>query len=136
MSRSQHHVVVIDDDQNMFDLLHALLDDANWTITECNRASDALQCVRDASPDVVLLDLHLHAEQNGWDLLRDLSEDHLTARVPVILFTADIAGVRRNKVWLAERGIEVLTKPFELDEVHRLLDAAMARGENEPPLLD
>jgi PAS domain S-box-containing protein len=77
------------------------------------------------APDLVLLDLHLPDVQ-GDEVLRRLRADHRTARIPVVMISAD-ATPRTIDRLRAEGADAYLTKPLDVDEflatIDRLLPA-------------
>jgi PAS domain S-box-containing protein len=83
---------------------------------------------REHEPDVVLLDLHLPDVQ-GDEVLRRLRADKRTARIPVVMISAD-ATPRTIDRLRAEGADAYLTKPLDVDEflstIDRLLPAPAA----------
>ena len=80
-------------------------------------------------PDLVLLDLHLPDVQ-GDEVLRRLRADKRTARIPVVMISAD-ATPRTIDRLRAQGADAYLTKPLDVDEflstIDRLLPAPGAR---------
>jgi two-component system cell cycle response regulator len=124
-SPARRHLVVIDDDRDILEILSELLEETDWRMSGCRRASEAVQFIRDASPDAVLLDLRLGAGLTGWDILAELQGDPATSHIPVILFTADVPSVVDRAMFLEAQGLAVLTKPFDLDDLYDMLEAAV-----------
>ena len=71
----------------MPEVLAGLLQEANITVIHAPNAAAALQSMREARLDLVLLDLGLPG-MNGFDLLRRLKEAPETQAIPVIVLTA------------------------------------------------
>ncbi|WP_316821377.1 ATP-binding protein [Pedobacter gandavensis] len=77
----------------------------------------ALKILEEGDFDVILIDLHMPG-MDGYQLARNVQIGH--PDVKVIIFTADILEEVRTR--LREMGIQhVLSKPFNPDEMHRLL---------------
>jgi two-component system, OmpR family, phosphate regulon response regulator PhoB len=123
--QARHHVVLIDDSTDILLLVSTMLEGSAWTMEECDDAAKAIECIHDKQPDVVLLDLRLKAPLSGWDIVRELKADSTTAALPIILFTADVQAVRGKEEWLKQLGVGVLVKPFELDDLYRILESAI-----------
>jgi two-component system, NtrC family, nitrogen regulation response regulator GlnG len=114
-------VWIIDDDPGIRYVLaeyFASRDIPTKTFAEGNELTAALA---EGKPDLVIADIRLGGE-NGLDLMRKLQADH--PGLPVIIMTAysDLDSAVR-----AFRGgaFEFLAKPFDLDEVGRLVEKAL-----------
>jgi PAS domain S-box-containing protein len=82
-----------------------------------------LQLAQQHRPALILLDLHLPG-MDGEDVLRQLKADPLTARIPVMVISADATKSRVER--LLAGGAEVfLTKPLDVDRFMGLLDAML-----------
>jgi CheY-like chemotaxis protein len=73
-----------------------------------------VELAREHVPDLVLLDLHL-PDIPGEEVLRQLRSDERTARIPVVVISADAThgSVQRLRAAGADA---YLTKPIDLDE--------------------
>jgi signal transduction histidine kinase/ActR/RegA family two-component response regulator len=72
-------------------------------------------------PDLILLDLHLQ-DVHGQDVLNELKAQPATARIPVIVLSADATpGVIKRL--LAHGAIAYLTKPLDLSELGAMIDS-------------
>jgi len=117
------HVLLVEDDPRMPELLAALLQDDNITLTCASEATMAMQLAREKHFDLVLLDLGLPGT-NGFDLLRQLKQSHETQNLPVIVLTA--WNSTKDKLRGFELGaVDYLTKPFESAELRARLCAAL-----------
>ena len=82
-------------------------------------------------PDMILLDLHL-PDMHGDRVLSELKAEPATAAIPVVVLSADASpGVVRRL--LASGAFAYLTKPIELVELNKLLDAVSATRAEDPP---
>ncbi|HEX6911508.1 MAG TPA: ATP-binding protein, partial [Longimicrobium sp.] len=83
------------------------------------------ELAREHEPDLVLLDLHL-PDMQGDEVLRRLRADRRTARIPVVMISAD-ATPRTIDRLRAQGADAYLTKPLDVDEflatIDRLLPA-------------
>jgi CheY-like chemotaxis protein len=87
------------------------------------------------NPDVLIIDLRLLADgMSGWDVLALARADEAMREVPIIVCSADIAQARQRAAEFERIGnIHVREKPFDADEMLRLIDrlaaARVPRGE-------
>jgi two-component system NtrC family response regulator len=114
-------VLVVDDHPDTLDLLHELLTGYSVRVTTASCCSEALDTARRISPAVVLVDYVL-PDSNGLDLLQDLLKEHPQALV--ILMSA--YSTVQMAVEAVRRGaLDVLNKPFKLDELDMVLQRAL-----------
>ncbi|HZF68985.1 MAG TPA: PAS domain S-box protein [Gemmatirosa sp.] len=102
-----------------------LISRPGWRTIPALQGQLGVELAREHRPDVVLLDLHL-PDINGDEVLRRLRADPRTARIPVVVVSADAttASVERLRAAGADA---YLTKPLDVDEflavVERFLPA-------------
>lgn len=119
-------VLVVDDDQDIRDALRFILEDAGHEVLEASDGEAALQTLRrNQSRLVVLLDL-LMPHMNGIDVLRQVVTDRwLNERHAYLLMTADNAILRQQAdPLLAQVSAQVIGKPFDIDRLLEMVDAA------------
>jgi putative two-component system response regulator len=85
-SRSRPRVLVVDDDRAVTRMFERLLG-AMFVVDVAHEANAAVERVKTAPPDVILLDVVLD-EASGYDLCRRLKRDPGTRLTPVIMVTA------------------------------------------------
>jgi len=124
-------VIVVDDDPGFIDLMTELLEEWGWDLVTCSQAESALACVKRDQPDAVLLDIRLNARQSGWDILDGLQADPTTSTIPVVICSAAADELRSHASWLHERGMGVLPKPFDIEELYSHVEAAGTWGANK-----
>lgn len=77
-------LLVIDDDSAVTDLLSLLLKSNGFEVSATNNSTEGLGIIRDASPDVVILDLMM-PEMDGWQICKAVRE---FSQVPIIILSA------------------------------------------------
>jgi len=121
--REQQSVLVIDDAQDIHDLVDVRLRPEGVIVLHALDPHTGLTLVREARPDVVLLDLDLPG-RSGLDVCRDLRADPQLASIPVIFLTGtvDVA----TKVQAFDAGaIDYVTKPFDGVELRARVRSAL-----------
>jgi putative two-component system response regulator len=115
MSRSQGHVLVVDDDPSALQSLAEALRALDFDVHEASDGPSALKIVEATDPDVVLLDVIMPG-MDGYEVCRRLKEDPATALTPVVFLTG--YGSREAKLEGLDAGAtEFLSKPCELVEL-------------------
>jgi CheY-like chemotaxis protein len=102
------------------------LRDEGYAVDEAKNGKEAL-AILDAGgepPIMILLDLSTPI-MNGWDFRRAQRADPRHAAIPVALMTGNMQAAE----YARELGTQLLKKPFDLNELLRLLsEAASAAG--------
>jgi len=111
----QRSILIIDDTPANLKLLHELLTKEGYRVRIANSASLGLQSVRNAPPDLILLDIQM-PEMDGYELCEELKKDSLTNTIPVIFISAT-HGVLDTVKAFAVGGVDYISKPFDAVEV-------------------
>jgi DNA-binding response OmpR family regulator len=106
-------VFIIDDDRSLLSLLRVIFMDADFTVQTYLDARIALEDVREARPDVIILDLEMPL-MNGREFYRAVRAAGIDT--PVLVLSA--YGARAAQIELGANAY--LDKPFEPD---RLIEA-------------
>ncbi|MBE1284092.1 MAG: response regulator [Rhodobacteraceae bacterium] len=110
------HVVLIEDEPNIIEAIRFLLTRDGWSVDTHSNGADAMDVIRKAAPDLVILDVMLPGK-SGMDILRELreAEDGL-CDLPVLMLTA--RGQARDREMAEKAGVSrFMTKPFSNAEV-------------------
>ena len=87
-----------------------------------------LELAAEHDPDLILLDLHL-PDMPGQEVLRRLRAEPRTARVPVVILSADARPSLIQE--LLDRGVRAfLPKPLDVHELLGLVDTVLAERVN------
>jgi DNA-binding NtrC family response regulator len=103
-------VLVIDDDSSIRLLCRLNLELEGWTVREAATLGEARKQLADGTVQVVLLDVHVGAE-DGNAFLDEIRAGYPHARVA--LLTGSVGGPIRE----GSRPDRVIVKPFTLDEL-------------------
>ena len=119
-------VLIVEDEPNIANALRFLRTREGFEVTVEVDGAKALEQVTAIGADVVILDVML-PNKSGYDILRDLRDDALTAKLPVLMLTA--RGQTKDRE-LAERlGVnEFITKPFSNSDILASVRALAGAG--------
>src|SRR4051794_38798100 len=98
-----------------------------YEVALCKAWDDAYGLVKRAMPDLVLLDIVMDGEERGWLILQLLPLDPVTRPIPVIACSAAVRSLHDHEPLLQQYGVEVLTKPFDLDALLRKVEATLEK---------
>lgn len=110
-------VLVVEDDEALRAGLVDLLVCRGYEVLSATQGEEALECLREFRPDVVLLDLVMPV-MDGLSFLAEKSRRPILAGIPVVAMTAhgDGAGA-------LERDVDALvSKPFDAGDILRLVN--------------
>lgn len=117
-------ILVVDDEERMVRFIRLNLEHDGFLVTEAFRGAQALDRLRTAIPDLVLLDVML-PDLDGFEVLRIVRE---FSKVPVIMLTAK--GEENDRVTGLELGADdYVTKPFSPRELVSRVRAVLRRTE-------
>ncbi|HSM86563.1 MAG TPA: response regulator, partial [Candidatus Limnocylindrales bacterium] len=63
-------ILIVEDKANSRELLRTVLEQQGYAVTEASDGEEALNKIRTAAPDLVLMDLQIPA-RNGYDVLQE-----------------------------------------------------------------
>ncbi|HEY3149274.1 MAG TPA: response regulator [Dongiaceae bacterium] len=131
MSEEQPHILVIDDDKRLRDLIGRYLTEQGYRVTTAIHAADARAKLAGITFDLLVLDVMMPGE-SGLDLARSLRESSL---VPILLLTA--MGEATDRIAGLETGVDdyLVKGAFEPRElvlrISAILKRARARSERQ-----
>ena len=129
MEGTRARIAMINDDTTFLELMRDLLQEVEgYQVHIFKEGSQAYEFVRAQHPDLVILDIRIGGEENGWTLLELLTLDPRTRPIPLIVCSAAIRDLQDHQPMLQRYGIDVLPKPFDLDALLEKVRAALARG--------
>jgi DNA-binding response OmpR family regulator len=103
-------ILVVDDEPHIGLLLRLQLESRGYELQLARSLFEARGALKgEIAPDAILLDIHL-PDGSGVDLLRELRERPATAKIPVLILTAE--GEERVLAEARTLGARTITKPF------------------------
>src|SRR6266850_1618481 len=123
-------VLVVEDEPDIRRLVVLHLERDGFRCRTAASGPDALREVKEAVPDLVVLDLML-PELDGLEVCRRLRRDASTASVPIIMLTAKSDEVDRV-VGLEIGADDYVAKPFSPKELVARVRAVLRRARPEP----
>lgn len=127
-STEKKHILVLEDDSSISEILAWILTDAGYRVTSVTTVRDARRECEEALPDVVIADLLL-PDGMGSELVEELGTRWGKSSPPTILMSA-VPQVHRKAE--ASGASICLTKPFNLSE---LMDAVAHLNNSGSPEL-
>lgn len=129
------NLLIVDDERSIRLSLRTILGNFGFEIVEAARGEEALELVRTAPFDAVLLDINMPG-MGGIEVCRLMRK--ASPRLPILMLT--VQGGEDRKVEALDAGADdYITKPFQLRELTARLRAAVRRSkavdDSEAPIL-
>ncbi len=122
MKNFKAHILIVDDDDGIRELVKQYLDQNNYLVSTANSAEDALEKVKIIKFDLIVLDIMMPGKSG----LEFTSENKKRIDTPIILLTAK--GEASERVEGLEIGADdYLPKPFEPKELVLRIDNILAK---------
>ncbi len=114
------HVLVVDDDPDMQEVMALTLELGGYQVSRASNGREALELVEAEMPDLILLDMRMPV-MDGWAFAAELRRRQ-GPRAPIVVCTAAEDARRRAREVDA---VGCLSKPFELEEMLRLVESVV-----------
>ena len=112
MEKNKSHILVVDDDDRIRELIKQYLNDSNFLVSTAVDAENAKVKIEQLKFDLAVLDVMMPG-QSGFDLTKEIKKK---INLPIILLTAK--GEAENRIKGLELGADdYLGKPFEPKEL-------------------
>ncbi|HEV8466408.1 MAG TPA: response regulator transcription factor [Pseudolabrys sp.] len=122
------HLLVVDDDRRIRDLLSRFLAGEGYRVSTAETAADARSRLKGLSFDLLILDVMMPGE-SGFDLAKAIRGD---SNVPILMLTARDAAESRIK-GLEMGADDYLSKPFEPRELSLRIANILKRAQPAAP---
>ncbi len=128
-------ILVVDDEANIVELVRLYLEKEGYRVIEASNGEDALRCLEEDRPDLMILDIML-PQTDGWEVCK---RARASSKLPIVMLTARDAEVDRI-VGLELGADDYVVKPFSPRELVARVKAVLRRvsaslpEEEEKPL--
>jgi len=131
--------MVINDTQEILELFDEILREEGYEVLLYSQAIQDMAEIERLKPDLIIVDYIFGGEKTGWQMVQKLRMRRATAKIPLILCTAAIKEVREIEGYLRMKGIGLVPKPFDIDDLVEAVQTALrtigdsAALADEPP---
>jgi CheY-like chemotaxis protein len=122
-------ILIVDDDDAFAQATLTLLKSKGHTVSTAKNGEEGYRLAKSEKPDLLLLDVMMTYDSEGFDVARKLKEDPETRRIPVICITGikkalDLpGGFEPDPDWLPVKA--VLEKPVKPDRLIKAVAEAL-----------
>ena len=130
----QAKILIVDDDPDITEAMKIVLETQDYMVSTAENGTQAMSQMKQAKPDLLILDVMMDTEREGFLLNRELKKDPGYKDIPVIMITAvkektgiDFKPVAGDESWLPVE--EFLDKPIEPDVLLTKVKALLQKSE-------
>jgi len=81
-------ILIIDDDIDLVEVLRIVLENHGYTVMDAQDSERGLRMIKRERPDLIILDVIMQTEDEGFVLAKQIRSDPEIAGIPIIMFTA------------------------------------------------
>jgi len=122
-------VLIVDDDPLVTKMIKDILENAGFEVTILNDPRLAVSVAQELCPDIILVD-RVMPHLDGCDLCKELSRNHFTSHIPILMLTSRADTVDRI-AGLEAGADDYLCKPFDELELIARIRALIRRVQQE-----
>lgn len=108
-------VLIADDEPNILLSLEFLMKQAGYDVSTAVNGEEALLCIEQTPPDLVLLDINM-PKQNGYEVCETVRANPDSSSIKIVMLTAKGREIEKEK-GLALGADDYIVKPFSTQEV-------------------
>ncbi len=110
------HLLVVEDDADLRDLVVEILESAGWTVVGVENADVAIAYVGVRTPELIVTDWMMPGTMNGPQLVQAIRQDPERRSVPIVMLTAR-ADAESRATATAVGADAFIGKPFDREEL-------------------
>ena len=80
-------LLIIDDDIDILKSLKVILEDKGYNVITASNKPDGLKLCSSQKPDVIVLDIMMEHDLEGYGMLNDFRDDNSLNNIPIIMYT-------------------------------------------------
>lgn len=116
----QGRILIIDDDPDITEAMTVVLENKGYEVYRAQDGTEGMERMKEARPDLIILDVMMRTSQEGFELARELKHDAQYKEIPILMLTAvkhktglDFKDTAGDTSWLPVE--EYLDKPVKPD---------------------
>jgi two-component system alkaline phosphatase synthesis response regulator PhoP len=116
----QKSILIIDDDPDITEAMTVILTNRGYDVRSAEDGSEGMERLKEAQPDLIILDVMMRTSQEGFDLSRELKHNKKYKDIPILMLTGvkqktglDFKTTAGDEAWLPVD--DYLDKPVKPD---------------------
>jgi DNA-binding NarL/FixJ family response regulator len=131
LSSASNEILVVDDDASFRRLVSDVLERAGYTVCLAATGEEALECVRESVPRLVILDVNLPGT-SGYSVCNEL-RNSVGHHLPIIFVSGDRTESFDRVAGLLIGADDYLAKPFDPEELVARIERMLTRSDYRRP---
>ena len=123
------HILVLEDEKDIANLLALLLEQQNFKVTTCSNTQQAKQLINSENFDAVTVDIRLPG-QDGLSFIKEIRAQETEVCLPMIIISAE-AELNKSKTTSALRIVDWLDKPIDTEKLAKAMRDAISKPEQK-----
>ena len=121
MDAKNKTILAVDDDQDLLEVMKTVLTSEGYNVDTATNGDECHESIAKNKPDLILLDVMMRTETEGFNVAQKLKSDDKTKDIPILMLTA--IEDRTGMEFAGEVGESFLpvdqyvTKPIDPDEL-------------------
>ncbi len=117
-------VLIVEDQPDLLRLLRVVLGAKDRQVLLTGTGEEAVEMAQEVIPDVILMDVMLPGEMDGYEATRIIKSDPATARCSIIIMTAKVQEQDRIDAFGAGAD-DYIGKPFNLADLKNKVEKSL-----------
>ena len=80
-------LLIIDDDPDILRSLKVILEDKGFNVSTASDKDDGLKLFTSQKPDLIILDIMMETDLEGYGMLNDFKKDEFMREIPIIMYS-------------------------------------------------
>ncbi len=93
---TKNEILVVDDDRDILDSLRVILEGNGYEVRTAKNSREALTALQEKKPDLMLLDIMMATETEGFNLAYELQKKPEYENLPIVILTSFLGKVREE----------------------------------------
>jgi DNA-binding response OmpR family regulator len=129
----QGSILIIDDDPDITEAMTVILTNRGYDVRTAQDGSEGMDQLKQARPDLIILDVMMRTSQEGFELSRELKHNKAFKNIPILMLTGvkqktglDFKTTAGDQDWLPVD--EYLDKPVKPDVLLAKVEDLLSRS--------
>ncbi|MBU2552596.1 MAG: response regulator [Proteobacteria bacterium] len=85
---ADRNILIIDDDRDLVNSVRIILESRNYRVRTAHNSEEGLKRIEEEAPDLIILDVMMATDTEGFDLAYKLNRNPQTKDIPILMATA------------------------------------------------
>ena len=128
---SKGHILVVEDNQDNYELVRTILELAGYDTFLAVNGRDGVNAAHKQKPDLILMDMAL-PEMDGWHATERIRENPETKHIPMVALTVHTLPRERKRA--LDAGVDAyVSKPFDAAQFLQVVENTLRDSRKKKP---